>query len=194
MRLKLNKYNPVSLSSSSSSGSNSSSDSNSSNSDSNSDSEVESNQGGSQLLTPASPDGKRRTPSSSSNSSNDSFRTAGDRTPESEDGDMPNLIPIDIPPKLIFKPKPRTTDSLAAAAAEIKKNTSTSSWKEGKKGKENCQASQIAGHFDTRKVCKNYKLSLINIGKGTCPYRAQTTPQENNLITEPFILNTVVFP
>ena len=58
-------------------------------------------------LTPASPDSRRRSPSPSSSSS-DSFRTAGDRTPEGEDDDLLNLIPIDIPPKLTFKPRPRT--------------------------------------------------------------------------------------
>ena len=112
MRLKLNKYNPESSSSSSNSDSDSSSDSNSSSSsDSSSDSEAESNQGGNLPLTPASPDGKSRTPSSASNSSdsnNDSFHTAGDRTPEGEDDDRLNLIRISIPPKPIFKPKPRT--------------------------------------------------------------------------------------
>ena len=104
MRLKLNKYNPASSSSSSSNGSSS----DSSSSSSGSDSKVEHNEN--PPLTPASPDSKRRTPDSNSpnNSSNDSFRTPGDRTPESDYGDTLNLIPIDSPPKLIFKPKPRT--------------------------------------------------------------------------------------
>ena len=90
--------------SNSSSNSNSSSDNSSSSSDSDSDYDTPRQN---RLLTPASPDTHRRS-SNSSTSSSDSFRTAGDRTPESEYEDALNLIPIDVPPKLVFKPKPRT--------------------------------------------------------------------------------------
>ena len=58
-------------------------------------------------ITPASPDAHQ---GHNVSSSSDSFCTAGDRTPEAEEEveDLLDLIPIDIPDKLTFKPKPRT--------------------------------------------------------------------------------------